>query len=104
MARLLIAPVSMLATAVGSADWMMRLSISRRKLSAMWLPQSNCLGRALKLGYVVGASRSMKIGRAHVCTPVTNAHLVCRLLVVQTTNYSQTHTNNKATDIYRVRQ
>src|SRR3546814_8014367 len=22
-----------------------------------------------------------KIGRAHVCTPVTNAHLVCRLLV-----------------------
>src|SRR3546814_4117631 len=27
-------------------------------------------------------SRSMgKIGRAHVCTPVTNAHLVCRLLL-----------------------
>src|SRR3546814_6858407 len=23
-----------------------------------------------------------KIGRAHVCTPVTNAHLVCRLLLV----------------------
>src|SRR3546814_1095632 len=23
---------------------------------------------------------SRKIGRAHVCTPVTNAHLVCRLL------------------------
>src|SRR3546814_5137108 len=23
----------------------------------------------------------MKIGRAHVCTPVTNAHLVCRLLL-----------------------
>src|SRR3546814_8281299 len=23
--------------------------------------------------------RLMKIGRAHVCTPVTNAHLVCRL-------------------------
>src|SRR3546814_10468264 len=22
-----------------------------------------------------------KIGRAHVCTPVTNAHLVCRLLI-----------------------
>src|SRR3546814_6328032 len=22
-----------------------------------------------------------KIGRAHVCTPVTNAHLVCRLLL-----------------------
>src|SRR3546814_8941752 len=29
-----------------------------------------------------------KIGRAHVCTPVTNAHLVCRLLLEnkQTTN------------------
>src|SRR3546814_9758032 len=24
---------------------------------------------------------SQKIGRAHVCTPVTNAHLVCRLLI-----------------------
>src|SRR3546814_1159988 len=23
----------------------------------------------------------LKIGRAHVCTPVTNAHLVCRLLL-----------------------
>src|SRR3546814_8608848 len=25
--------------------------------------------------------RGSKIGRAHVCTPVTNAHLVCRLLL-----------------------
>src|SRR3546814_4199282 len=25
-----------------------------------------------------------KIGRAHVCTPVTNAHLVCRLLLEKT--------------------
>src|SRR3546814_7702698 len=25
--------------------------------------------------------RHGKIGRAHVCTPVTNAHLVCRLLL-----------------------
>src|SRR3546814_7390598 len=25
--------------------------------------------------------RPDKIGRAHVCTPVTNAHLVCRLLI-----------------------
>src|SRR3546814_1368997 len=24
-----------------------------------------------------------KIGRAHVCTPVTNAHLVCRLLLAK---------------------
>src|SRR3546814_6274191 len=26
-------------------------------------------------------ARNFKIGRAHVCTPVTNAHLVCRLLL-----------------------
>src|SRR3546814_2087915 len=25
----------------------------------------------------------IQIGRAHVCTPVTNAHLVCRLLLVK---------------------
>src|SRR3546814_5793278 len=27
-----------------------------------------------------------EIGRAHVCTPVTNAHLVCRLLLEQKKN------------------
>src|SRR3546814_8394755 len=27
-----------------------------------------------------------QIGRAHVCTPVTNAHIVCRLLLEQKTN------------------
>src|SRR3546814_6058549 len=33
---------------------------------------------ALRRGAVCG---SAEIGRAHVCTPVTNAHLVCRLLL-----------------------
>src|SRR3546814_10863927 len=28
----------------------------------------------------------LKIGRAHVCTPVTNAHLVCRLLLEKKKN------------------
>src|SRR3546814_5494782 len=32
----------------------------------------------------IEAGRLPKIGRAHVCTPVTNAHLVCRLLLEQT--------------------
>src|SRR3546814_5818902 len=33
-----------------------------------------------------------KIGRAHVCTPVTNAHLVCRLLLEKKkTQYSDRH-------------
>src|SRR3546814_3203779 len=27
------------------------------------------------------AAAAQEIGRAHVCTPVTNAHLVCRLLL-----------------------
>src|SRR3546814_10112259 len=27
--------------------------------------------------------RHAKIGRAHVCTPVTNAHLICRLLLAK---------------------
>src|SRR3546814_2883675 len=27
------------------------------------------------------AVEQLEIGRAHVCTPVTNAHLVCRLLL-----------------------
>src|SRR3546814_3950464 len=34
--------------------------------------------------YVSGVYR--EIGRAHVCTPVTNAHLVCRLLLDKKTN------------------
>src|SRR3546814_9303011 len=32
-----------------------------------------------------------KIGRAHVCTPVTNAHLVCRLLLETKNLYSTQH-------------
>src|SRR3546814_1427191 len=37
---------------------------------------------------------AVEIGRAHVCTPVTNAHLLCRLLLEKKTfpNTSQ-HTN-----------
>src|SRR3546814_2265870 len=36
---------------------------------------TNSLGAA---GHLFGLD---EIGRAHVCTPVTNAHLVCRLLL-----------------------
>src|SRR3546814_9797588 len=42
--------------------------------------------------------RGNKIGRAHVCTPVTNAHLVCRLLLEKKTN-TKTE-NNKTTQYY----
>src|SRR3546814_9390819 len=34
-------------------------------------------------------AHQFKIGRAHVCTPVTTAHLVCRLLLANTTTLSQ---------------
>src|SRR3546814_4109078 len=36
--------------------------------------QTQCCGGAL-------SDHACQIGRAHVCTPVTNAHLVCRLLL-----------------------
>src|SRR3546814_7497956 len=34
---------------------------------------------------------SLEIGRAHVCTPVTNAHLVCRLLLEKKTKYNSSY-------------
>src|SRR3546814_8415534 len=36
-------------------------------------------GRACSI--CIASASIMKIGRAHVCTQVTNAHLVCRLLL-----------------------
>src|SRR3546814_10166257 len=32
--------------------------------------------------------RMSQIGRAHVCTPVTNAHLVCRLMLAKQNKYA----------------
>src|SRR3546814_9712288 len=34
----------------------------------------------------LGLARAWEIGRAHVCTPVTNAQLVCRLLLAKQNN------------------
>src|SRR3546814_1272551 len=36
--------------------------------------------------------QALEIGRAHVCTPVTNAHLVCRLLLEKKNRYTSTNT------------
>src|SRR3546814_5213339 len=39
----------------------------------------------IESGFIQGLGTGLmfvQIGRAHVCTPVTNAHLVCRLLLV----------------------
>src|SRR3546814_2722919 len=46
-------------------------------LSTSRSAQVTCLGSAV--GAV--ACGDVEIGRAHVCTPVTNAHIVCRLLL-----------------------
>src|SRR3546814_7451931 len=34
----------------------------------------------------IGGAIEKDIGRTHVCSPVTNAHIVCRLLLEKTTN------------------
>src|SRR3546814_8584931 len=39
-----------------------------------------------------------KIGRAHVCTPVTNAHLVCRLLLAQKNHNRKANSNTYYSD------
>src|SRR3546814_2828378 len=39
------------------------------------------VGREKSIHALDLAMEGDKIGRAHVCTPVTNAHLVCRLLL-----------------------
>src|SRR3546814_4492672 len=39
----------------------------------------------------------LKIGRAHVCTPVTNAHLVCRLLLEKKHQPRQTQGTTQTT-------
>src|SRR3546814_10725977 len=40
------------------------------------------------------AFTTQQIGRAHVCTPVTNAHLVCRLLLDKKNTNHDTSTRN----------
>src|SRR3546814_10740263 len=37
----------------------------------------------------------LKIGRAHVCTPVANAHLVCRLLLKKNTKNKSVPASNR---------
>src|SRR3546814_1089171 len=39
--------------------------------------------KAYQTNPTLNAARANQIGRAHVCTPVTNAHLVCLLLLAK---------------------
>src|SRR3546814_2196113 len=43
--------------------------------------EARVLDRLSGWGYAPALLGTVEIGRAHVCTPVTNAHLVCRLLL-----------------------
>src|SRR3546814_5943232 len=57
---------------------------------------SGLVERTGRRALVTGGSRG-QIGRAHVCTPVTNAHLVCRLLLATKNTSSQPHCHEKPT-------
>src|SRR3546814_9773322 len=46
--------------------------------------------RKMRASILVLGPLLAQIGRAHVCTPVTNAHLVCRLLIEQKKNIKHT--------------
>src|SRR3546814_4780864 len=61
---------------------------SSRKTGPLSL--ASCLARATLSANGSDSKEKSEIGRAHVCTPVTNAHLVCRLLL-ETKNTPPTH-------------
>src|SRR3546814_1726243 len=50
---------------------------------AIHLPGIERQAREQVAGGLAMAPADLEIGRAHVCTPVTNAHLVCPLLLEQ---------------------
>src|SRR3546814_4433648 len=55
---------------------------------------------------IVNSVGTLEIGRAHVCTPVTNAHLVCRLLLEKTKEQIQNNIYNthQIQDTYSTRE
>src|SRR3546814_10259314 len=70
---------------IGQADAVRAVSTAVRRALAGLPDPNRPLGSFLFLGTtVVGKTELTKIGRAHVSTPVTNAHLVCRLLLENT--------------------
>src|SRR3546814_5461402 len=67
------------------------MSIRRASVSGRWpawvgLGFASIAGVAMAAGPVepdANTPADAEIGRAHVCTPVTNAHIVCRLLLAK---------------------
>src|SRR3546814_5414080 len=70
------------------ADGLLRCRLLRRSLLALrrlaLVLEAAAGARAVWLGLGLGEALA-EIGRAHVCPPVTNAHLGCRLLLEKTT-------------------
>src|SRR3546814_8463674 len=56
------------------------LSVSDRTVR-YWLSSATTCPEDLGPRMLAIVNRKKQIGRAHVCTPVTNAHLVCRPLL-----------------------
>src|SRR3546814_3932174 len=62
--------------------WLMGAARLLSRLRDLW---SGTVLAVYQPGEDVGrGATGMEIGRAHVCTPVTNVHLVCRILLEKT--------------------
>src|SRR3546814_7548497 len=88
LGAMLTAPA--LAAAPGTMD--VTVTIPRLKVAeyhkpyvAIWIEKEGAKARTVAVWYdhdmKANEGTKWQIGRAHVCTPVTNAHLVCRLLL-----------------------
>src|SRR3546814_3419886 len=73
----------------GISTWMTRLSVGRSMPRAATSVATHTRARRSRSACSAWlrsfwlCSPDSEIGRAHVCTPVTNAHFVCRLLLEQ---------------------
>src|SRR3546814_10430612 len=72
---------------VGAAEVAGALEARVSGFGGRWFAEAFVDGREFNVAILDGPAGPQvlppaeKIGRAHVCTPVTNAHLVCRLLL-----------------------
>src|SRR3546814_7695590 len=71
----------------GGASYQSAIATNRFGLGARPQDQPGAAPQSWVLGGIAAyRPRPPEIGRAHVCTPVTNAHLVCRLLLEKKKN------------------
>src|SRR3546814_10102070 len=70
-------------TLLSALDAYVHPLIGRGLVAAGTIASAEIVGDAAQVVIELGFPSASKIGRANVCTPVTNAHLVCRLLLEQ---------------------